>query len=202
MGAGAYSGSPKDRATIGSPEGLHYERKRTSMTSSIRRTAGLIVCLGAMWTVTVFAQWPQFRGPNGSGIDSGSGYPVAFSPADNVAWKTTIPYGQSSPVLAAGQIYLTASEGDRLVTIALDAASGKEKWRRELRPTTRHKIYKANDPASPSPAADADGVVVFFPDFGLAAYGLDGKERWTLPLGPFKSFYGMAASPVLANGPY
>ncbi len=170
------------------------------MTSSIRRTAGLIVCLGAMWTVTAFAQWPQFRGPNGSGIDSGTGYPVAFSPADNVAWKTTIPYGQSSPVLAAGQIYLTASEGDRLVTIALDAASGKEKWRRELHPKARHKIYKANDPASPSPAADADGVVVFFPDFGLAAYGLDGKERWTVPLGPFKSFYGMAASPVLANG--
>jgi len=159
-----------------------------------------MICLGAIWTVTASAQWPQFRGPNGSGIDSGTGYPVTFSPATNVAWKTAIPYGQSSPVLAGGQVYLTASEADRLVTIALDANSGKEKWRREVQPKTRHKIYKANDPASPSPAADEDGVVVFFPDFGLAAYSTDGKERWTVPLGPFKSFYGMAASPVLANG--
>jgi len=159
-----------------------------------------MICLGAMWTVTASAQWPQFRGPNGSGIDSATGYPVAFSPASNVAWKTTIPYGQSSPVLAGGQIYLTASEGDRLVTIALDAANGREKWRREIRPPSRHKIYRANDPASPSPAADENGVVVFFPDFGLAAYTPDGKDLWTMKLGPFKSFYGMAASPVVANG--
>ena len=57
------------------------------------------------------------------------------------------------------------------------------------------KVYHANDPASPTPAADADGVVAFFPDFGLVAYTPDGKDRWTLPLGPFTSFYGMAASP-------
>jgi outer membrane protein assembly factor BamB len=43
-------------------------------------------------------------------------------------------------------------------------------------------------------------VVVFFPDFGLAAYTADGKDRWTVKLGPFKSFYGMAASPIVANG--
>jgi outer membrane protein assembly factor BamB len=42
-------------------------------------------------------------------------------------------------------------------------------------------------------------VIVFFADFGLAAYTPEGKDRWTLPLGPFKSFYGMAGSPVLAG---
>ncbi len=31
----------------------------------------------------------------------------------------------------------------------------------------------------------------------MAAYGIDGKERWKLPLGPFKNFYGMGASPIL-----
>ena len=122
-----------------------------------------------------------------------------FSPSKNVVWKTAVPFGQSSPVLAGGHLYLTANEGDKLLTICLDATTGRELWRRELRPTTRHKIYKANDPASPSPVADADGVVVFFPDFGLAAYTPDGKDRWTVPLGPFKSFYGMGASPILAG---
>src|SRR5829696_1788126 len=38
------------------------------------------------------AQWPQFRGPNGSGVDPASGYPTTFSPAANVVWKTAVPF--------------------------------------------------------------------------------------------------------------
>ena len=146
-----------------------------------------------------YAQWPQFRGPNGSGVDSSAGYPVEFSPSKNVAWKKTVPFGQSSPVIAGDRLYLTAAENDRLLTICFDAKDGRELWRRDIRRERAHKIYSANDPASPTPAADENGVVVFFPDFGLAAYTPAGKEQWTLPLGPFKNFYGMAASPILAG---
>ena len=101
--------------------------------------------------------------------------------------------------MAGGRVYLTASEGDRLLTICIDAASGRQLWRREIRRTRAHKVYSANDPASPTATADETGVVVFFADVGLAAYSRDGKALWTLPLGPFKSFYGMAASPILAG---
>ena len=38
-------------------------------------------------------QWTQFRGPNGSGVDSAAGYPTEFSPSKNVVWKKAIPYG-------------------------------------------------------------------------------------------------------------
>jgi outer membrane protein assembly factor BamB len=144
-------------------------------------------------------QWPQFRGPNGSGVESSAGYPVEFSPTKNVVWKKAIPFGQSSPVVASGRVYLTATEKDRLLTICLDAKSGRELWRRELRRTNSHKIFRANDPASPTPAADESGVVAFFADFGLAAYTADGKDRWTTPLGPFKNFYGMAGSPIIVG---
>lgn len=142
-------------------------------------------------------QWPQFRGPNGSGVEPGSGYPVEFSPQKNVVWKAAVPYGQSSPVLAAGRVYVTAADRDRLFTIALDAASGRELWRRELRRERVSKAFKANDPASPTPAADDKGVVVFFPDFGLAAWSHDGEPQWTVPLGPFNNFYGMSGSPIV-----
>jgi outer membrane protein assembly factor BamB len=164
----------------------------------VARYLFLLAILGAGASESA-AQWPQFRGPNGSGVDSGSGYPVAFSPGSNVIWKATMPFGQSSPVVAGGRVYLTASDGGKLLTISLDAATGREVWRRELKPAHNQKVYHANDPASPTPAADAEGVVVFFPDFGLAAYAADGKERWTMPLGPFKSFYGMSASPIIAG---
>jgi outer membrane protein assembly factor BamB len=173
---------------------------RSDAVTNHRRAAYVSLCvlLGTSLSAA-HAQWPQFRGPNGSGVDTATGYPVTFSPSQNVVWKTGVPYGQSSPVLAGGHVYLTAAEADRLLTICLDRATGRELWRREIRPSTRNKIFRANDPASPSPAADEAGVVVFFPDAGLVAYTPDGKDRWALPLGPFKSFYGMAASPILAG---
>jgi outer membrane protein assembly factor BamB len=110
-----------------------------------------------------------------------------------------MPYGQSSPVVAGRQVYLTASDGELRLTISLDTTTGRELWRRAITAARAQKTFHANDPASPSAAADEDGVVVFFADFGLAAYTPDGKDRWTHPLGPFKSFYGMAASPVLTG---
>ena len=145
------------------------------------------------------AQWPQFRGPNGSGIDSATGYPLKFSPTENVLWKVPVSSAQSSPVVVGERIYLTTSDAKSLITICLDAASGRELWRREIPRARTADVYHANDPASPTPAADERGVVVFFEDFGLAAYSPEGKDRWTAPLGPFKNFYGMAASPILVG---
>jgi outer membrane protein assembly factor BamB len=153
----------------------------------------------AMMVMAQDGAWPQFRGPNGSGVGTGTGYPVEFGPGKNVAWKVTLPYGQSSPVVAGGRLYVTASEGGKLLTISLDPRTGKEIWRREISKQHQHKTYAANDPASPSPAADDTGVYVFFADFGLAAYNADGTQRWRMPLGPFKNFYGMAASPIVAG---
>ncbi len=160
------------------------------------RLAGLLLALAA---APASAQWGQFRGPNGSGVDTATGYPVAFSPTSGVAWKAAIPFGQSSPVVAGSQLYLTARDGEQLVTIAFDAVTGAERWRRAVKPPRWTDIYKANDPASPSPAADAAGVVVFFADVGLIAYGADGTERWRAPLGPFLNFYGMSGSPIIAG---
>ncbi|HXW06150.1 MAG TPA: PQQ-binding-like beta-propeller repeat protein [Vicinamibacterales bacterium] len=159
---------------------------------------GVLTCVLATGAGHAFGQWPQFRGPNGSGVDSSEGYPAVFSPARNVVWKTPVPHGQSSPVVADGHLYVTASHGDLLLTVCLDAETGRELWRRGLRRSRVQKVYRANDPASPTAVADTDGVVVFFPDFGLAAYTSDGKDRWTVPLGPFHSFYGMAGSPIVA----
>ena len=157
----------------------------------------LVLVLGAS---RAEGQWTQFRGPNGSGIGAHEGYPAEFSASKNVVWKSAVPFGQSSPVVAGGRLFVTASEGDRLLTICLDAGSGRELWRREIPRARAHKIHSANDPASPTPAADDSGVVVFFPDFGLVSYAGDGEEQWRVPMGPFRNFYGMAASPIMVDG--
>lgn len=160
----------------------------------------LLSCLLFIITVRADAQWSRFRGPNGSGVDLSVGYPVEFSPTRNLAWKASVPYGQSSPVVVGTRLYGTASEGDRLVTFCLDTQTGRQLWRREVRRERVQAAYKANDPASPTPAADDSGVVAFFPEYGLVSYSNDGQTRWTARLGPFKNFYGMAGSPIIDGG--
>jgi outer membrane protein assembly factor BamB len=144
-------------------------------------------------------EWLQFRGPNGIGVAEGSTLPTEFNKTKNVVWKTTVPFARSSPVITRDRVFLTATEGDKLSTIALDRKTGKVLWRRDVvRP--RHMVmYKANDGASPSPVSDGKNIYAFFAELGLISYGPDGNERWRMPLGPFNSFYGMGGSPVLAG---
>lgn len=144
-------------------------------------------------------EWLQFRGPNGSGVAEGFALPAEFSSTKNLVWKTAVPFARSSPIVAGDRVFLTASEGDKLITLALDRKTGKLLWRRDVARARHMTIYKANDAASPSPVSDGKNVFVFFAELGLISYGPDGKERWRLPLGPFNSFYGMAGSPVLAG---
>lgn len=143
--------------------------------------------------------WLQFRGPNGAGVAEGFSLPAEFSANKNLAWKTAVPFARSSPVVSADRVFLTASEGDKLITMALDRKTGKLLWRRDVARARHMVIYKANDPASPTPVSDGKNVYAFFAELGLIAYGPSGKELWRLPLGPFNSFYGLAGSPVLAG---
>ena len=144
-------------------------------------------------------EWPQFRGPNGTGVAEGFALPAEFSATKNLAWKTPVPFARSSPVVTADRIFLTATESDKLITLALDRKTGKVLWRRDVVRARHMPIYKANDGASPSPVSDGKNVFAFFGELGLISYGPDGKERWRVPLGPFNSFYGMGGSPVLAG---
>ena len=144
-------------------------------------------------------EWLQFRGPNGTGVAEGVALPAEFNATKNVVWKTAVPFARSSPVVTADRVFLTASEADKLSTLALDRKTGKVLWRRDVLRARHMPIYKANDAASPSPVSDGKNVFVFFAELGLISYGPEGKERWRVPLGPFNSFYGMAASPVLTG---
>jgi outer membrane protein assembly factor BamB len=145
------------------------------------------------------SDWPRFRGPNGSGVAETTGLPADIGPAKNVVWKTTLPPGYSSPVLSGDRIFLTAYEGEALLTLGLDRATGKVLWRREAPRSRLEPLDRRNGPASPSAVADGKTITVFFGDFGLLSYDFDGRERWRSPLGPFNNAYGMGASPILVD---
>ena len=147
------------------------------------------------------ADWPLWRGPGGAGLCPSCGpLPAEFGPQKNVLWKTELPEGKSSPVLVGDRIFLTASEGEELITLCLSRASGKVQWRRSVRAARREAQHTLNHRAAPTAVTDGKSVIVFFADFGLVAYDFEGKQRWQLPLGPFNSQHGMVASPVYADG--
>ena len=162
----------------------------------------------------VAAQWPQFRGPNGSGIGKSPQLPIDFGPGKQVAWKTDLPPGHSSPILSGDRLFLTAVEGGtraelsvgkmvdkggKLYTICLNRNTGVILWKKEV-PRPRLEQYQpTNSPASPTPVTDGKSVFVFFGDFGLIAYDFAGNERWRVPLGPFNNPNGHGSSPILVD---
>jgi outer membrane protein assembly factor BamB len=143
--------------------------------------------------------WSQFRGPNGTGVSNTTSLPVEFGPGRNMVWKTPLPQGHSSPALGRDRIFMTGFEGNKLFTVCVDRKTGKLLWQREVPRNRADRLLKPNNPASPSPVTDGANVYAFFQDYGLISYTGDGKERWKLPLGPFNTFYGMGASPILAG---
>jgi len=143
--------------------------------------------------------WARFRGPNGSGISAATKIPTEFGPAKNLLWRVALPQGHSSPILLNDRIYLTALRDNVLVTIAVNRTDGKILWERAAPQVQTKVVDKRNNPASPSPAVEENGIYTFFPDYGLMAYDASGKERWSMPLGPFNNIYGMGASPVIVG---
>lgn len=144
--------------------------------------------------------WSRFRGPNGSGVSRGTLLPTRLDPRQDLAWRTELPDGFSSPVLDAERVYLTAYEGCTLWTLCLDRIEGELLWRREAPARLARPPQRQQAPASPTPVCDGRGVVSLFDGFGLLAYDAQGEERWRVPLGPFETPYGLASSPIEAGG--
>jgi len=167
-----------------------------------RKFLALFIGLALLGRLSVTASdevnWPQFRGPNGAGVANSFKPPTKIL-ADQVAWKTALPLGKSSPVLWNGRIFLTGVEAGRLATLALDAKSGKILWKR-LAPESRlESVHAANSVAASTPCVDELGVYVYFGSYGLLCYDHDGRERWEKAIPTPKSMYGVSTSPILCD---
>ena len=148
--------------------------------------------------------WPQFRGPNCTGIsDSTLPLPVEFSAQKNVAWTAHVGDGVGSPTVVDGRVYVTGMVGGTTVALfAFDARNGKPIWQREWPTGRMADIHESNSHASTTPAADDHRVYFYFSTLGLMALDADtGEDVWRQKLPtPFFAFqWGPAMSPVLHN---
>jgi outer membrane protein assembly factor BamB len=155
--------------------------------------------------VYLVGDWPQFRGPNSDGhcVD-GSRPPLEWSDTKSVAWTVDIPgLGWSSPVVAAGNIYLTTAvqvdEGLSLRAIALSAETGKTLWTQEIFVVPQAPaIHAKNSHASPTPIYDSQSLFVSFGPLGFAKLSaVDGSIRWKNNELAYEAVHGSGGSPVL-----
>ena len=66
--------------------------------------------LGLLSQTVSAGNWPQWRGPDGSGISTEKGLPSEWSPTKNIKWKTPIDgRSHSSPIVWGKMIFLTTA---------------------------------------------------------------------------------------------
>jgi outer membrane protein assembly factor BamB len=146
--------------------------------------------------------WPQFRGPDGTGHSDARGLPLHWSETRNVVWKTPIhDRGHSSPVIYGKQIWLTSAtnDGKQLFVLCIDRDTGKivRDWKvfDVAHPQYAHPF---NTYASPTPVIEEGRVYVTFGAAGTAC--IDTKtfrvlwERRDIQCNHFR---GAGSSPIL-----
>jgi len=143
--------------------------------------------------------WSRFRGPNGRGISTATGFPVEFNRSKSLVWRTPLRPGKSSPVLTGQHVFLTAFENQLLYTQCFDRRTGRLLWERSEPLVRKDGVNLLNHPAAITPVTDGANVYVFFKDYGLLSYSPAGKLRWRVPLGPFTNAQGLGAAPILAG---
>ena len=148
--------------------------------------------------------WPQFRGPGGQGQSSERGLPVEWSESKNVAWKVAVPgRGWSSPVVAAGRVWLTTATAEKKETslrlLAFAVETGRPIVDVEVFRLRESALPNAkNSHASPTPIVDGDRIYVHFGAEGTAALSAAGAILWKTRL-PYQSQHGNGGSPELAG---
>jgi outer membrane protein assembly factor BamB len=75
--------------------------------------ARLVFILTVLATVSVTAaDWPQWRGPNGTGATNETNLPVRWSASENVLWKAPIGgLGVSTPIVSGDRVFVTSQIG-------------------------------------------------------------------------------------------
>jgi len=161
--------------------------------------------------------WPGWRGPRGDGTSLESDVPTHWNgtTGENIAWRTPIlGGGHSSAIVWKDQIFVATclQQDQSRALLCVDRHQGTVVWQRTVLKSPLEKKHKLNSYASGTPVTDGKRVYTAFleADFGsqeertpghivVAAYDLDGQQKWLVRPGRFASIHGFCTSPVLFN---
>ena len=183
------------------------------------RTAG--VFLAVLWAgCAAAADWPQFRGPDASGVDAGAPAPIHWNIEEggNIRWRTPIPgLAHSSPILWGNMVYVATAvgpgnqdvkvglygditpandqESHQWRLLALEKDTGKIVWDKlAYEGVPRGKRHPKSTHCNSTPATDGQRIAAIFGSEGLFCFDREGKLLWKKDLGPMRSGYFAATN--------
>ncbi|MFL3656692.1 MAG: PQQ-binding-like beta-propeller repeat protein [Opitutales bacterium] len=150
--------------------------------------------------------WTSFRN-EGTDKSAATNLPLKWAPKESISWQRELPgYGQSSPLLQDGVLYLTYVEGpkkEKSSIMACDPRTGNTLWKTAISTSSPDASYYAKSRSAPTPAIDDNGLYVFFEGGDLAALSHDGETKWqrslTREYGDFKNGHGLGTSLAQKN---
>jgi outer membrane protein assembly factor BamB len=156
---------------------------------------------GAKTSAVGQSRWPGFRGA-GDSHSSAKALPLTWSDSEALAW--TVPlggYGQSSPIVWDGRIFVTSAEGAEKTTLAvrcLDLSTGAERWTKRVDSSAPQALNDYTSKSAPTPVVDGERIVALFESGDLLAVDHEGKTLWqrslTKEFGPVKGNHGLGSS--------
>jgi outer membrane protein assembly factor BamB len=149
----------------------------------------------------IAADWPQWRGPKGTGQSDEKTAPLTWSSSENVKWKVTLDgAGNSSPIVVSQKVFIThAPANSPLRGIqCYDRDSGTLLWKHQTEYSGEPEGKYQNNPyCSASPVSDGQRVVAGYGSAGLFCYDLDGKLLWQKDLGKVEHIWEFGSSPMI-----
>jgi outer membrane protein assembly factor BamB len=119
-----------------------------------------------------------------------------------VAWQAEVPgYGQSSPVIWKGHVFVTSVQGpmrQKCHVSAFALRTGQRRWTRTVASSLPVEMSYYVSRAAPTPCVDGQGVYAFFESGDLLGLGHDGRILWQRALvkefGAFQNEFGIGPS--------
>jgi outer membrane protein assembly factor BamB len=170
--------------------------KRRGLVLSCIATLGLVLASAA--AVASAADWPQWRGPDRTGISAETGWRTDLAAnAPKVLWKKNVGQGYSSFSVVGGKVFTMGNADGNDTVFCLDAATGNEVWKQS------YPCGEVDYPGTrATPTIDGNRLYVMSQEGDLVCLETDtGKVVWQLKVtkqfGVRKPQWGFACSPLV-----
>src|SRR5258708_5584543 len=163
-----------------------------------------VLAIFAVATTALASDWPQFRGPDRTGVSKETGLLKTW-PAGGPkrAWKATnLGEGHAAPSVANGRIYGMGRRGNDEVVWALDEKKGTELWCVKIADGITLDGSQGGHGPRGTPTIDGDRLYTLGVSGELVCLSTsDGKSRWHKNLvsdfGGHVPTWGYSESPLL-----
>lgn len=155
------------------------------------------------------ANWPSFRGFDGSGVCFQANIPTEWDgeSGKNIAWKTPLEGllpGNNSPVVWGDRLYFSGATQKAFQMYCFSITDGKFLWKADIPSLDKTaeplELSEETGYASNTMAVDNARAYAIFPTGDIAAVDAAGKLVWNKNLGRPQSTYGFVTSLAIFQG--